>query len=113
MVEAAGGVGRGEITQTSVKAHSPQFLEAQVEGAPKRNRSKRNSSKTRALRQIRSSPTVSSLAALFVRDVTMNDVTFLGLSDAGISVWVWAMSLWTIFQVMWNVARQLDKNRTM
>jgi hypothetical protein len=43
----------------------------------------------------------------------MNDVTFLGLSDAGISVWVWAMSLWTIFQVMWNVARQLDKNRTM
>jgi len=40
----------------------------------------------------------------------MNDVTFLGLSDAGTVIWVCAMGLWTIMQVMVNVAQRLDKN---
>jgi len=40
----------------------------------------------------------------------MNDVTFLGLSDAGTVTWVCAMALWTMMQIMVNVARRLDRN---
>jgi hypothetical protein len=40
----------------------------------------------------------------------MNDVTFFGLSDAGMVAWVCAMGLWTMMQIMVNVARRLDKN---
>jgi hypothetical protein len=39
----------------------------------------------------------------------MNEVTFLGLSDAGVVTWTCAMALWTIMQVMMNVAQRLDK----
>ena len=39
----------------------------------------------------------------------MNNVTFLGLSDAGMVIWVCAMGLWTIMQVMVNVAQHLDR----
>jgi len=39
----------------------------------------------------------------------MNDATFLGLSDAGMVIWVYAMGLWTIMQVIVNVAQRIDR----
>jgi len=38
----------------------------------------------------------------------MNVVTFLGLSDAGMQIWLCAMGLWTIIQSMVNAAQYPD-----